>query len=135
MSNTETTSRYGRNLPTKADVPAAPAANRKGRSGIQQLEAAITLPSAARLANTVLAEPDLFLCWFSSTRDILVSVRTVLVEPREQRTTVLMLEFASKKQLTIAVAQCPLKLRFQMDKAFDLFAHIRQLALEHGLHL
>jgi hypothetical protein len=77
MSNTEATSRYGRSLPTNADVPAAPAANRNGRSDRQQLEAAITLPTAARLENAVLAEADLFVCWFSSTRDILASVRAV----------------------------------------------------------
>src|SRR6266403_1749848 len=34
-----------------------PAANRNGNSGRQQLEAAITLPSAARLAATVLLHP------------------------------------------------------------------------------
>jgi len=61
MSKTDATSRYGRSLPTKADVPAAPAANTNGRRGRQQLDALITLPSAARLVNAVLAEPDLFL--------------------------------------------------------------------------
>jgi len=43
-----------------ADVPAVPAANKNGSSGRQQLEAAITLPSAARLATTVVLDPDLF---------------------------------------------------------------------------
>jgi hypothetical protein len=47
-------------------VPAAPAAKRKGSSGRQQLDAAITLPSAARLATAVLLDPDLFVAWFSS---------------------------------------------------------------------
>ncbi len=136
MSNTEAKSRYGRSLTTKADVPAAPAANTNGRSGRQQLEAAITLPTAARLENTVLAEPDLFLCWFSSTRAIFASVRAVhSVQPREQRTTVLMLDFPLKTQLTIAVAQCPSELRFQTDKILDLLTHIAHSALEHRSHI
>ena len=53
-------------LRDKAEVPAAPAANRNGSSGKQQLDAAITLPSAARLATTVLLDPDLLVAWFSS---------------------------------------------------------------------
>ena len=61
MSNIDKTNRYGRNCVKNADVPAAPAANKNGSSGRQQVEAAITLPSAARLATTVLREPDLFL--------------------------------------------------------------------------
>jgi hypothetical protein len=47
--------RYGHNCATKADVPAAPAANRNGSNGKQQLDAAITLPNAARRAPTVLS--------------------------------------------------------------------------------
>ena len=71
-----------------------PAAMRNGSTGRQQLEATTTLPSAAKLATAVLAEPDLFLSWFSSTRDILISVRAIQsVESRQQRTTVLMLNF------------------------------------------
>jgi len=35
-------------------------------NGKQQLDAAITLPSAARLATTVLLDPDLFVGWVSS---------------------------------------------------------------------
>jgi len=65
ISNTDRTSRYGRNRTTKADVPAAPAAKRKGSSGRQQLDATITLPSAARLATTVLLESDLPVAWSS----------------------------------------------------------------------
>jgi len=38
MSSTDRTSRYGRNRTTKADVPAAPAAKRKGSSGRQRLD-------------------------------------------------------------------------------------------------
>lgn len=60
MSNTDKTSRYGRKCVKNADVPAAPAANKNGSSGRQQLDAAITLPSAAKLATTVLRDPDLF---------------------------------------------------------------------------
>jgi hypothetical protein len=59
MSNTDRTSKYGRNRTASADMPAAPAAKRKGSSGRQQLDAKITLPSAARLATTVLFESDL----------------------------------------------------------------------------
>ena len=77
MSNTEATSRYGHSLPTKADVPAAPAANKNGRSGRQQLDATITLPSAARLATTVLPEPDLFLRCSCSTGVIAFPVRLI----------------------------------------------------------
>ena len=44
----------------KADAPAAPAAKRNGNKGRQQLEAAMTLPTAARLAATVILDPDLF---------------------------------------------------------------------------
>src|SRR5882672_2940801 len=104
MSNTERTSRYGRSPLTKADVPATPAANTKGRSGKQQLDAAITLPSAAKLATTVLPEPDLFLCSFSSTRDMFISVRSDRpLQFSEQRTTVLMFDFPFEAQLTIAI--------------------------------
>ena len=66
MSNADKTSRYGRNWTINVDVPAAPAANRNGSNGRQQLDAAITLPSAARLATTVLLDPDLFVARLSS---------------------------------------------------------------------
>src|SRR6266849_4245089 len=107
MSNTERTSRYGRNLPTEADIPAAPAANRKGTSGKQQLEAAITLPSAARLAATVLREPDLFACCCWS-RDFIAFPGCFIgsVKPFQQRTAVLMLHCRFNAQFTVAVAQC-----------------------------
>ena len=38
-------------------------------------------------------------------------------------------------QLAIAIAECPCKLRFQPRKTLDFLLHIRQLALEHGLHV
>ena len=66
ISSTDRTTRYGRNCATKAEVPAAPAAKRKGSTGRQQLDAAITLASAARLATAVLLDPDLLVAWFSS---------------------------------------------------------------------
>ena len=66
LSSTDRTTRYGRNCATKAEVPAAPAAKRKGSTGRQQLDAAITLASAARLATAVLLDPDLLVAWFSS---------------------------------------------------------------------
>jgi len=47
-------------------VPTAPAANRNGSNGKQQLDAAITLPNAARRATTMLVDPDLLVAWFSS---------------------------------------------------------------------
>src|SRR6266481_4688232 len=134
MSSTEATSKYGRSVPTKADVPAAPAANRNGRSGKQQLDAAITLPSAARLANTVLAEPDLLFCCFSSTCGISFSVRTIhSAKPFEQGTTVLVLDFPFQAQVAITISESPCKVRFQPRETFDLFPDIPQLALEHGL--
>ena len=45
-----------------------------------------------------------------------------------------MLDFPFQPQLAIAIAERPRKLRFQMDEAFDLFTHVRQFVLEHGLH-
>ena len=75
-------------------MPAAPAAKINGNSGRQQLEAAITLPSAARLTTTVLREPELSFARFSSTCDIFVFARAVhSVKLREQGTTVLMPDF------------------------------------------
>src|SRR5258708_2627170 len=135
MSNTETTSRYGRNGAIKAEAPAAPPATRNGSSGRQQLEAAITLPSAARLANAVLLEPDLLLTGFSSTCDICFAVQAVCsVKFREQRTTVLMLDFPLQAQLAIAITEGPCQLHFEPGKTRDLLANVLQFALEHGLH-
>src|SRR6516164_11034824 len=58
MKRSEPTSRYGRTSVRNAEVPANPAAIMKGKSGRQQLEAARTLPIAARLAATVPAPVD-----------------------------------------------------------------------------
>src|SRR5215471_19378188 len=58
MKRMEPTSRYGRTSVKNAEVPARPAAIINGRSGRQQLEAARTLPIAARLAATVPAPLD-----------------------------------------------------------------------------
>src|SRR5258707_13671739 len=52
----EAPTRKGRIRTKNAEVPAAPAANKKGKSGKQQLDAKIALPRAARLANAVLVE-------------------------------------------------------------------------------
>jgi len=56
MDNSEAARRNGRSLTKKADVPAVPAANKKGKSGKQQLDANTTLPKAAKLAAIVLFE-------------------------------------------------------------------------------
>src|SRR5215831_13786919 len=58
MKRIEPTSRYGRTSVRNPEVPANPAAIMKGKSGRQQLEAARTLPIAARLAATVPAPLD-----------------------------------------------------------------------------
>ena len=60
MKRIEPTSRYGRTSVRNAEVPANPAAIMNGKSGRQQLEAARTLPTAARLAATVPAALDDF---------------------------------------------------------------------------
>ncbi len=66
---------------------------------------------------------------------MLVSVGAVYsVKFREQRTTVLMLDFAFQAQLAIAIAQRPRKFRFQSGETIDLLPYIPQLALEHELH-
>jgi len=49
--------RNGRALTKKAELPAAPAAKMNGNIGKQQDEANTTLPSAARLAIIVRADP------------------------------------------------------------------------------
>src|SRR5262245_2986452 len=58
MKRMEPTSRYGRISVRTAAVPAKPAAIMNGKNGRQQLEAARTLPIAARLAATVPAPLD-----------------------------------------------------------------------------
>src|SRR5215831_4550157 len=58
MKRIEPTSRYGRISVRNAEVPANPAAIMNGKSGRQQLDAARTLPTAARLAATVPAPLD-----------------------------------------------------------------------------
>jgi len=58
MKTIEPISRYGRTSVRNAEVPANPAAIMKGKSGRQQLEAARTLPIAARLAATAPAPLD-----------------------------------------------------------------------------
>src|SRR5258708_553940 len=55
MSKIEAASRYGLAADRKAEPPARPAAIMNGKSGKQQLDAARTLPIAARLANVVRA--------------------------------------------------------------------------------
>ena len=56
------------------------------------------------------------------------------VKFREQRTTVLMLDFPFEVQLAVAIVQRACKLRFPSRQTIDLLPHIRQLALEHRLH-
>ena len=46
-----------------------------------------------------------------------------------------MFDFPFQAQLAIAVEHSLSKLGFQMAKAFDLYAHVRQLALKHGLYV
>src|SRR5215469_3927326 len=58
MKRIEPISRYGRTSARNAEVPVNPAAIMNGKSGRQQLEAARTLPIAARLAATVPAPLD-----------------------------------------------------------------------------
>src|SRR6516162_10754860 len=58
MKRIEPTSRYGRTSDRNGAMPANPAAIMNGKSGRQQLEAARTLPIAARLAATVPAPLD-----------------------------------------------------------------------------
>ena len=58
----EAITRKGRSFTKKAELPAVPAANAKGRSGKQQLEDKMTLPRAAILASVVPFEPDLLFC-------------------------------------------------------------------------
>jgi hypothetical protein len=58
MKRIEPTRRYGRTSVRNAELPANPAAIMNGKSGRQQLEAARTLPIAARLAATVPAPLD-----------------------------------------------------------------------------
>src|SRR5215813_14027198 len=56
INSTEAASRIGRNFTKNAELPAVPAASKKGASGKQQLEANPTPPSAARLARIVRVE-------------------------------------------------------------------------------
>ena len=51
----EAASRYGLAAARKAELPAKPAAIKNGKIGKQQLDAASTLPIAARLANVAFA--------------------------------------------------------------------------------
>lgn len=53
---------------------------------------------------------------------------------REQRTTVLMLDFLFEAQLAIATAERVCKLCFQSGETVDFPPNSAQLALEHGLH-
>ena len=45
-----------------------------------------------------------------------------------------MFDFPFQAQLAIAVAHSLSKLGFQMEKTFDLYAHVRQLALKHRVY-
>src|SRR5690348_7893938 len=45
-----------------------------------------------------------------------------------------MLDFAPGAQLTVAAAQRAGKLNFHTGQYFDLFAHVGQFSLQHGLH-
>lgn len=60
MNSTDAASKKGLSFTKNAEVPAVPAANRKGSSGRQQLDARMTLPSAPRLARMVPFELELF---------------------------------------------------------------------------
>ena len=68
----EAITRKGRSFTKKAELPAVPAANTKGRSGKQQLEDKMTLPRAATLARVVPFEPDLLFCCSSVIVEIMV---------------------------------------------------------------
>ena len=56
------------------------------------------------------------------------------VKLREQRTTVLMLEFPFQTQFAIATAKRVCKLGFQSGETVDLLPNSLQLVVEHGLH-
>jgi hypothetical protein len=57
MNRIEAPSKYGLVVDRNAELPANPAAKRNGKVGRQQLDAARTLPIAARLASVVGALP------------------------------------------------------------------------------
>jgi len=66
---------------------------------------------------------------------MLVPVRPVdSIKLREQRATVLMLDFPFEAQFAVAITERFCKLRFQSGETVDLLPNIPQLALEHGLH-
>jgi hypothetical protein len=56
------------------------------------------------------------------------------IKLREQRTTVLMLDFPFQTPFAIATAKRACKLRFQSGETVDLLPNSRQLVVEHGLH-
>jgi hypothetical protein len=56
------------------------------------------------------------------------------IKLREQRATVLMLDFPFEAQFAVAITERLCKLRFQSGETIDLLPHIPKLALEHGLH-
>lgn len=56
------------------------------------------------------------------------------IKLREQRTTVLMLDFPFEAQFAIATTERHGKLRFQPRETIDLLPHIPQLSFEHGSH-
>lgn len=62
MNSTEAATKNGRNLTKNAELAAVPAANIKGSSGRQQLDANTTVPRAAMLAKAVLFDLDLLFC-------------------------------------------------------------------------
>ena len=66
---------------------------------------------------------------------MLVSIGAVQsIELREQRTTVLVLDFPFEAQFAVAITERLCKVCFQSGEAIDLLPYIPQLALEHGLH-
>src|SRR5215813_13047629 len=87
INSTEAASRIGRNFTKKAELPAVPAASKKGASGKQQLEANTTPPSAARLARIVRVErwrfaPCSFLFIVIALTSLLDSAVLLLSPPR-----------------------------------------------------
>src|SRR5258708_23946122 len=89
-----------------ADVPAAPAANRNGKSGRQQLEAATTLARAPKLATTVPFVAGLFFCSVISVCCMLLTVGPIHVfEFDDQCTTLVAFPLALLAQFALAVPQ------------------------------
>ncbi len=118
-----------------ADVPAAPAANRNGKSGRQQLEAATTLARAPKLATTVPFEPGLFFCSVISVCCMLLTVGPIHVfKFVDQWTTLVVFDLALMAQLALTVPQSAAEFFLQMGEAPDFGSNILQLPVQHRLH-